>query len=475
MICPDSSNGAASVARVGYDGDTTSDDFRYLHIGLPPHIARLKAAGSLKTAIEACNRALEDAPVSELAACLRAERYRMQELSNEYCIPRERAVQMLKDECPGFTEADFDRLIASGRIDWRMVEGVPCVLDTFIDSLRIYAHEVPGMDSEPPADRRYREEVLAQMHELGSSERIVTLKAAIEVPGATNGETVEAWLPAPRSCASQSDIEILASTAGVVAGPLDAPARTVYWESRECNSFEVTYRYRAHAVYSDVYGGELRRDSGLDPAPCSADLAEDAPHILFTPYLKALADEIVRDYATSLDRARAIYDYVTKNVDYRYQPAYAQLDSIANECALSLRGDCGVMALLFITLCRIAGVPARWQSGLYTEPGRVGCHDWAQFYIEGAGWLYADCSFGSSARREGAEERRRHYFGNLDPWRMVANSQFQAELCPPDMSVRHDPYDNQMGEANVDGRGCREREMRRTVELVDAQDVTVSS
>ena len=35
------------------------------------------------------------------------------------------------------------------------------------------------------------------------------------------------------------------------------------------------------------------------------------------------------------------------------------------------------MALTFITMCRIAGVPARWQSGLYVAPDSVGSHDWA--------------------------------------------------------------------------------------------------
>lgn len=171
-----------------------------------------------------------------------------------------------------------------------------------------------------------------------------------------------------------------------------------------------------------------------------------------------------------IDRARAVYDYITKNVDYRYQPSYAQLDCIADTCAKSLRGDCGVMALTFITMCRIAGIPARWQSGLYVAPDHVGPHDWAMFYTEEYGWLWADCSFGSSARREGDEARRLHYFGNLDPWRMVANTQFQAELEPACDGVRWDPFDNQMGEASVDGRGCDENEMRRSIELIEMRE-----
>lgn len=102
-------------------------------------------------------------------------------------------------------------------------------------------------------------------------------------------------------------------------------------------------------------------------------------------------------------------------MDYRYQPAYLQLDCIADQCAKTLRGDCGVFALLFITLCRIAGIPARWQSGWAVRPGRWApttgpCSTWPP-----TGWLWADCSFGSSARRSGEDARRAHYFGSLIP------------------------------------------------------------
>ena len=83
----------------------------------------------------------------------------------------------------------------------------------------------------------------------------------------------------------------------------------------------------------------------------------------------------------------------------------------------------------------------------------AGPHDWAMFYLAPHGWLWADCSFGSSARRSGEDARRAHYFGSLDPWRMVANTAFQAPLTPSMTGWRQDPYDNQVGELMVDGRG----------------------
>ena len=168
-----------------------------------------------------------------------------------------------------------------------------------------------------------------------------------------------------------------------------------------------------------------------------------------------------------MEKAKAIYDYVTGFVDYRFQPGYLQLGSIADQCARELRGDCGVFALLFITMCRLAGIPARWQSGLAARPGSTGCHDWAMFYIAPHGWLWADCSFGSSARRNGEAERRRHYFGSLDPWRMVANSACFAQVTPPDEEWRADPFDNQRGEMTADGRGLAAFQLAAEQELVE--------
>ncbi|HML48080.1 MAG TPA: transglutaminase-like domain-containing protein, partial [Clostridia bacterium] len=79
------------------------------------------------------------------------------------------------------------------------------------------------------------------------------------------------------------------------------------------------------------------------------------------------------------------------------------------------RGDCGMHALLFIALCRYAGIPAQWQAGLYAKPDSIGNHDWARFYIAPYGWLYADGSFGGTAYREGDRDRWNFYFGNLEP------------------------------------------------------------
>ena len=147
------------------------------------------------------------------------------------------------------------------------------------------------------------------------------------------------------------------------------------------------------------------------------------------------------------------------------------MSDIADTCLRTLRGDCGVQALAFITLCRCAGIPAKWQSGQVADPDSVGMHDWAMFYVAPYGWMFADCSFGGSAFRAGAEERRNHYFGNLDVYRNVTTNTFMADFEPSSKFFRYDPYDNQRGEVEDSKRGYPRWEVRFDTEMVSVEEI----
>lgn len=102
---------------VGCSVDVCCDDFRHLDIGLPPEILRLKDAGYLAQAVAACDRLLEQSPDPSLAACVRAERYRMIETSFHFSVSRDQAIAMIREEWPEFTEDQFDDLIDALAID----------------------------------------------------------------------------------------------------------------------------------------------------------------------------------------------------------------------------------------------------------------------------------------------------------------------------------------------------------------------
>ncbi len=434
-----------------------------LILPLPGDIARRKAVGDIAGALRLIERALNRADRPELRDRLLAERIRLERLPKSYPYTRGEAIAQMRAEWPDMTEAQFDALVDGGRIDWRYIDGEMHVHSAFLGSLRLYPGEAPGLRPQPPEDTARRDALLAEMEGRGVVRARITLRASIRPKAAAKGKAVQAWLPIPAACPQQSGIEILSATEGGICAPLDAPQRTIWWNTRQEDCFFVQYRYVYEARWTDP------RTIVPDPVQPAFDTGEEPPHLAFTPYLRALAARLTEHCNGPVEKAAAIYDYVTGAVDYRYQPAYLQLEPIADACARELRGDCGVMALLFIALCRISGIPAQWESGLAVQPDHAGCHDWARFYIAPHGWLWADCSFGSSARRRGEEGRRRHYFGSLDPWRMVANRACYAPLTPPDPAWRFDPYDNQLGEMTVDGRGLDSDEMERTVETVDFQ------
>ena len=275
-------------------------------------------------------------------------------------------------------------------------------------------------------------------------------------------------MPIPQKAQQISNIKILGTshTAKFIS-PETYPQRTIFFEEqlKENESFTVDYSYENHVKYIKPDFNEI-----FNKQP-KFHTNEWLPQINFSTFLIDLATEIVKDEKNPLLKAKKIYDYITQNVQYSYVRPYVSIVNIPEYGAYNLKGDCGVQALLFITLCRIVGIPAKWQSGLYVTPYSVGPHDWAQFYIEPYGWLFADLSFSGSAYRARNERRWNFYFGNLDPFRMVANSEFHYDLLPQKRFLRSDPYDNQVGEVEYLDKGLSRNEFDVIMDIVDVHEI----
>ena len=276
----------------------------------------------------------------------------------------------------------------------------------------------------------------------------MTLRAsmALSLTAEQMNKTARVWLPYPMEGAQIKSVTL--DSAGPVYTSIsgdEADQRTVYFEgpAKELSYTEIVYTVENQMHYVNLNPAEVSKEQP-DFYP-----GEQLPHIAFTPYLRDLAAELTAGEENPLGKARRIYDFLTTKVNYSYMRSYLSLSVIPEYCASRLRGDCGVQALTFITLCRIAGIPARWQSGIYANENEAWSHDWAMFYIAPYGWLYADCSYGGAAWRDGAMERWDFYFGNLDPYRVVTAREFQADFSPKPAFLRKDPYDNQQGEAEL--------------------------
>ncbi len=437
-----------------------NDHFRYLDVGLPDPIQRKKLFGDFAGAIRLIDLELEKANLPEpMRSCLLAQREIITRLPKDYPLSKAEALALAQKEIPDFTEAEFDTMQEQGRIDWIYIDGEPHYHGLYFETLSRVDAEVKARLPKKPAAADGQDNGIGRldravqiMQEQGKMSARIRCRTSIRMHDEVfrKGERVRAYLPIPCACPSQSEIQVESVTpAPTHISPEDAKQRVVFWEEvmEENHPFEVTFSYVQTAKHTDL----------SNPLPSTEQpdfcLEEEHPHIVFTPYIKALAASLTEGVTEPLEKARRIYDFITKNAKYSYMRAYFGLESIADMCARNLRGDCGVFAILFITLCRCAGIPAVWESGWAVSPGDCGCHDWARFYVAPYGWLYVDPSFGVGSVRDGKETRRMHYFGNLDPYRMVANSAFQADFDVPKEHWRADPYDNQQGEFEFADRG----------------------
>ncbi len=461
-----------------------NETFRSLNVGLPEDILRRKLYGDLEGAVRLIDMRLARGDIPQgLRDCMTAQREMMLRTPPDYPYDRAQALARVRAYIPDFSQEEFDRRVDEGKIGWIYLNGRPSYFARFFETMckaepafaRRAGVQMHGVESVVEADSKEGrlDRCIRLMGERGSLSNRIRIRATVRLKDElfTPGMFLRAHLPLPAACEQQSEITVEGIYPKGLAAPEDAPQRTVCWEGewQENPEFSLVYSYIHTARFHDLTAPGPARP--LSEAALAPFLVEEAPHIIFTPYLRALAAQLTDGIDSPLERARSIYDFITLNMKYTFMPAYFGLENIAENCARSFTGDCGVFALLFITLCRCAGIPAQWQSGLTAEPDFCGGHDWARFYVPEYGWLYADPSYGTAAVRAGNEDRRRFYFGNLDPYRMVANRQFQAPFTVRKAHWRADPYDNQVGELETADRGLTYGEFERTKEVLLCEEL----
>ena len=177
--------------------------------------------------------------------------------------------------------------------------------------------------------------------------------------------------------------------------------------------------------------------------------SEQPPHIIFSERIRNLSEEIVGDAAKPDEIVRRIYYWIDKNIPWAGALEYSLMPNMPEYVLDNMRGDCGMVTLLFMTLARHNGIPVRWQSGWMLHPGEVNLHDWCEVYYEGVGWVPLDMSFGLMPS-DNLQERE-FYISGIDAYRLIVNDDIGVPLIPPKKFFRSEPWDFQRGELEWQG------------------------
>lgn len=433
------------------------------YVELPGEIKELEKKGEYSKAQEKINEMLKkqgDTMPMKLRLRLLYEIERLERVRKDFTLDKSGLLESIKKEIPDVTMEDIERWEKMGFFDYRIIDGKKLYFKTSRSNLYHLSEEARQRAKRPSREERKRnrikqmKEIIAAAKKEGKQfvlPRKLKVEMKISVPAGVvpAGEIIRCWMPFPRENPLHSDIKLIQTfPTKYHLAPPEQLQRTIYFErpalKDKPTTFSVKYEFTTYASYVEVDPRKVK------PYDVTSDVyrtytAERPPHLMFTDSLKRLAEQIVGDETNPYLKAKKIYGWVTENIRYTYAIEYSTIPNISQYCYDNMRGDCGIQGLLFIVLCRISGVPARWQSGWTT--GNM--HDWAQFYVEPYGWLYADPSMCITGTDD--PEIRWFLFGNIDNTRLVANNDYSMEFDPPKWHFRSEPVDSQRGE--VEWRG----------------------
>ena len=256
----------------------------------------------------------------------------------------------------------------------------------------------------------------------------VTYVAHIDHLPATANE-VQVWVPLATTRDGQRVVRRTVQT----AVPYDIATEPMYGNEMLHATLQAPVRQPVEFLVeyeAVVQGGNRLTAPSATVSPAMQAMSLQAERLtVIDETVRRLAAEATRGRATTLDRARGIYDAVIRRMRYdKTTPGWGRGD-VARACVVG-RGHCTDFHALFIAMARAAGIPARFKIGatIPTDPSATvpGYHCWAEFYLPEHGWIPVDAS---EAWKH--PERAGQYFGAEDENKFTISLGRDMRLVPP--------------------------------------------
>jgi len=395
----------------------------------------------------------------------------------EYSLDAAGLLAKVKKSIPDATAAEVEQWAKDSQARFRMIDGQKLFFRREPQNIFLFsgpAKQRRAKAGNAPVESKWKltqhlQAIVTEAERTGADElepvrhqvtHIITVHA--NAPGVKAGSLLRVWFPYPQEYRQQRDVKFISASpqptliapSAIEGNPVAAGAqRTVYFEQRVTDpaqplEFRLKFEYNSYAYYPRLDPAKTQ------PLPANwkdAYLGERLPHLAFTPEIRRQTAQIVGAETNPLTKALKIFRWVSANVPWNAEDEYGIIPSLAVKGFTARRGDCGVQNSVFVTMCRIAGIPARWQSGFETKPQENwGMHDWAEIYVAPWGWLPADASYGVQDSKD--PRIADFYCGHQDSYRMIVNLDWGRDLIPPKQDLRSEPADFQRGEVEVDGK-----------------------
>jgi transglutaminase-like putative cysteine protease len=437
---------------------------------IPDSIRASIEAGNFTQAQNAMTQLLDSGKLPETQTlALTFEIERLDRIRKDFPHTQTEVLKGLTKYYPGITAADLVKFESDRSLEMKVIDG----------EKRYFSNAVPNLFRINKEAKKHRDEINgAPANKLTAflasylptvlsgvdktHERIVlpidltlTYTLTVDADAVPDGEIIRCWLPFPRETHErQKNVRLISlSEKNYVIADKSTMQRTVYTEKKarkgEPTVFHMIVGYTSASDYYSVGASKIEQGLVLSADSVKEFTSERPPHIVFTPELQRLSHEIVGSERDPLKKARLIFTWVSDHIPWASAREYSTLSNIPQYCIENKHGDCGIQSLLFITLCRYNGIPAKWQSGWMLHPVEVNLHDWSEIFLDGYGWVPVDQSFGIQPSED--PRVKYYYLGGIDAYRLIVNDDFSRALFPAKIFPRSETVDFQRGE--VEWRG----------------------
>ncbi len=240
----------------------------------------------------------------------------------------------------------------------------------------------------------------------------------VKISRATGSNSLYLWVPRPAIGPSQRNAKLLSRSMDPFVEGHRGAALFQIKDLAEGASSTVTLSYLVdvYAVETKVRPQAVKTDSDSPVRTAyrgsTSLIPADAREIVRT------AEQIVGREKNPYLRAKKIYDWIIAEVTFTSAATGGALEALAAK-----RADAYSASLLFCALARAADIPALGDAGFLVDKSRAATrHFWAEFWVDGFGWVPVDPALGARSAPSGfglPEDAKEYYFGNLDSQRIV--------------------------------------------------------
>lgn len=368
------------------------------------------------------------------------------------------AYSRLKEKYPSLTKEEFDTSVKNKWIETLDVDGVKKVHRKAIGNYALLNPALSDFKGRGATSSPQRQAILQSIVDksLGMGDIVdvkrYTIRFSIDVPTdgeiVSKGDTLRMWLPYPIESARQHNVKMLSASPGATVSK-NSPHSTVFFEvpvSDDTTHVEYVAVFDAGSQwFSPEYIQHSVRPYNTNSSLYKTYTAFDNQHIV---KMDSLAKSIVGDETDPFLMSEMVFDWIIKNYPWAGAREYSTIECIPTYVVEEGHGDCGEVALLYISLMRSLGVPARWESGWMFHPGEKNLHDWAEVYFEGVGWVPVDASFGRFSNSDNPSIVN-FFSTGTDSYHIAMNTGVGGQFQPQKKYIRSETVDSQMGEVET--------------------------